>query len=400
MAKAYALSALAVKNATKTGRLADGGGLYLLTTNGGKRWVFIFRWHGKRCEMGLGSATKVSLGDARKLASIAREHVAHGRNPIDVRNATVAAAMQPALEPITFGDFAETYIASVEQGWRNDKHRSQWRNSLRDHAANLRDMAITDVDTDNVLETLQPIWLTKPETAGRVRGRIEKILNAAKARGLRSRDAANPALWSGHLDNLLPKRPTLCRGHHAAVPYAKLPELYERLQNRPAMAARALSFLTLCASRTGEVIGARWCEVDGDIWLVPAERMKAGKAHTVTLSPAAVTVLADLDRGKGTDFIFHGGVPTIPLSNMAMTMLLRRMGEREITVHGFRSAFKDFALDQTEYPDEISEEALAHVIGSKVRRAYRRGEALERRRRLMDEWAEFVCSALPDSTFA
>lgn len=390
MPKSYALSALAVKNATKTGRLADGGGLYLSTTNGGKRWVFIFRWLGKRCEMGLGSAGTISLSDARKLASSAREQVAHGRNPIDLRNAATSAAAQPAPKTYTFGEFAETYIASVEGGWRNSKHREQWRNSLRQHAATLTNTPIAEVDTDRVLAVLQPIWLTTPETAGRVRGRIEKVLSAAKARGLRPLDSANPAQWRGHLDILLAKRPTLSRGHHAAIPYVDLPKFYERLQDRPAMAARALSFLILNASRTGEVIGARWGEVKDDIWIVPADRMKAGKPHTVTLSSAAVDILKDLERGKDNDYIFHGGLPTIALSNMAMTMLLRRMGEGGITVHGFRSCFKDFALDQTEYPDEISEEALAHIVGSKVRRAYRRGEALERRRRLMNDWANFV----------
>lgn len=390
MPKAYALSALAVKNATKTGRLADGGGLYLSTTNGGKRWVFIFRWLGKRCEMGLGSAAAISLSDARKLASSAREKVALGFNPIDSRNAAAREATRAVPKVSTFSEFAEAYITSVEGGWRNSKHREQWRNSLRDHATALKDIPIADVDTDSILGVLQPIWLTKPETAGRVRGRIEKVLSAAKARGLRPLDAANPAQWRGHLDVLLPKRPTLSRGHHAAMPYVDLPKLYERLQDRPAMAARALSFLILCASRTGEVIGARWGEVDGDVWIVPADRMKAGKPHTVTLSQTAIEILAGLDRGRDTDFIFHGGVPSAPLSNMAMSMLLRRMGLESVTVHGFRSSFKDWSLDQTEFPDELSEEALAHIVGSKVRRAYRRGEALERRRRLMNEWAVFI----------
>ncbi|WP_380786850.1 tyrosine-type recombinase/integrase [Sphingomonas sp. R86521] len=398
MPKAYALSALAVKNATKTGRLADGGGLYLLTTNGGKRWVFIFRWHGKRCEMGLGSASKIPLASARKLASAAREQVALGRNPIDVRNETATAAAMPKPQNVTFGAFADEYISSVEAGWRNPVHRKQWRSSLRDHAGNLSSLPIGDVDTDAVLAALQPIWLVKPETAGRVRGRIEKILSAAKVRGLRPRDSANPAAWRGHLDILLPKRPTLSRGHHPAVPYNDLPILYHRLQERPATAARALSFLILCASRSGEVIGASWGEVQGDAWVIPAERMKGGRVHTVTLSPVAVEILAGLIRGKDDDFIFHGGDPAKPLSNMALSMLMRRMGYGEFTAHGFRSSYKDWVSDMTDYPDELSEEALAHIVGSKVRRAYRRGEALERRRAMMNDWATFVTSKATSNT--
>lgn len=388
------LTARKVETLTRVGMHADGGGLYLSTTNGGRRWVFIFRWDGKRREMGLGSAREVSLARARELASEARNLLTEGQDPITARETHRATATAAPLPVLTFGMFAESYIASIEQGWRNEKHRQQWRNSLRDHAKLLTNMPLADVDTDAVLAVLQPIWATTPETAGRVRGRIEKVLSAAKARGLRSKDAANPAQWRGHLDVLLPKRARLTRGHHAAMPYLELPTFMEQLAHRPATAARALEFLILNASRTGEVLGARWAEIDGAIWTIPAERMKGGVSHTVTLAPAAVALLEDLPRGAAERHIFPGQKPNSPLSNMALEMLLRRMGIAAYTVHGFRSCFKDWAADCTETPDEISEEALAHIVGSKIRRAYRRGEALARRRRLMEAWAEYAAPNL------
>lgn len=382
-----------VQTVKEPGQYADGGGLYLLTTNGGRRWIFLYRWQGKRCEMGFGSARDIPLAQAREMAAAARNYLRDNLNPIDVREAEKAAANAKPAETLTFGAYAETYIGSVESGWRNEKHRQQWRNSLRDHAKLLTHKPVADISTDDVLDVLRPIWRTTPETASRVRGRIEKILSAAKALGLRSRDSANPAQWRGHLDVLLPKRVTLSRGHHAAMPYAEVPLLMRKLADRDATAARALEFLILNASRTGEVLGAKWSEISGDIWTVPAGRMKAGVAHTVTLSTAAQTILDQLERGAPDSFVFEGQKPDKPLSYMAMEMLLRRMNIENCTVHGFRSAFKDWAVDCTETPDEISEEALAHIVGSKVRRAYRRGEALDRRRKLMETWAGFLAAA-------
>ena len=387
MAKTNALTALAVKNAKKDGRLADGGGLYLSTTNGGKRWTFIYRWGDKRREMGLGSATAITLSEARTLASAARDHLAAGRDPVAVRKTKRTAV--PASKAHTFSTYAEAYISSVENGWRNEKHRQQWRSSLATHASRLSNLDLDAITTDDVLAVLQPIWTEKPETASRVRGRIEKILSAAKARGLRSRDAANPAQWRGHLDILLPMKSKLSRGHHRALPYPSLPSFVEQLTHRPAMAAKALRFLILNASRSGEVLGAQWGEIVGDIWTIPAARMKAGKAHTVPLSKAALALITEVGRGKPTDFIFHGGEADRQMSNMSLAMLLRRM-KTDVTTHGFRSSFKDWAANETTFADELSEEALAHLIGSAVRRAYRRGEALERRRELMEAWADFV----------
>lgn len=355
---------------------ADGGGLYLrIQAGGGRSWVLVDTKGGKRKERGLGSAAVsggVSLAEARKL-----------------RDAPPEKSEAP-----TFGDFSKDLIDGLEGGWKNEKHRQQWRNSLRDHAASLKDMRVDAITTDHVEAVLRPIWTKVPETASRVRSRIERILSAAKAKGLRSGE--NPAMWRGHLDQILPKPKTLTRGHHAAMEYTALPAFMVDLHSRPATAARALEFLILGASRTGEVLGARHEEVDSEskFWIVPANRMKAGKSHTVTLVDRQIEILNEMMPNGQRDgaYVFPGQKADKPLSNMAMEMLLRRMGIDEVTVHGFRSAFKDWASNETEYADEISEEALAHIVGSKVRRAYRRGEALDRRRRLMVEWEAFCMS--------
>lgn len=386
------LSARKIETITKPGLYADGAGLYLSTKTGGKRWLFVFRWQGKRTEMGLGSARAVSLARARELAADARGHLAAGLNPIAARDAERAAALAETQAALTFGKFADEHIASVEAGFRNAKHQEQYRHSVRVHAHALRDKALAEINTDDVLEVLQPIWLKFPTTANRLRGRIEKILNAAKARGLRERDSINPAQWRGHLDVLLPKQPKMVRGHHPAMPYSEVPAFMRRLSDRSAMSARALEFLILNAARTGEVLRARWGEINGDIWTIPGDRMKAGISHNVTLSSAAIAVLDGLGRGKDDEYIFPAKVRGRPLSNMAMATLLQRMKCDQYTVHGFRSAFKDWSIDCTEVPDEISEEALAHIVGNSVRRAYRRGEALERRRKLMQAWAEYLGS--------
>lgn len=385
------LSTRTVETIAKPGLHADGGGLYLSTTGGGRRWVFVYRWKGKRREMGLGSAGDVSLARARQLAAEGRAAVADDRDPIAERNNRRATAEAIATTTPTFGQFSDEYITSIEDGWRNPVHRKQWWNSLRDHASALRDKPIDEISTDDVLAVLRPIWTAKPETANRVRGRIETILAAAMARGLRPREAVNPAKWAKHLQMLLPKKEKLSRGHHAAMPYADLPAFMAKLRERPAKAARALEFLILNASRSGEVLGASWSEVSGQNWVVPGDRMKAGVEHINTLSTDALTLLDEIRPTATGRFIFSGcSTDDRPLSNMSMAMLMRRMGEGDYTVHGFRSAFKDWALNETEFPDEISEEALAHTVGSKVRLAYRRSTATERRRRLMEDWATFL----------
>ena len=346
--------------------------------------------------MGLGSYPETTLARARELAAEARQAVAEGRDPIAERAAAkIPAQPEVPADIMTFGAFADAYIASVEGGWRNPVHRQQWRNSLRDHAAALNEMPIADIATEHVLAVLQPIWLTKSETADRVRGRIEKILDAAKARGLRPRDAMNPAGWRGHLALLLPKQPKLARGHHAALPYKDAPAFMAALRERPALAARCLEFTILTAARSGEALGATWGEIDlaAKTWTVPKERMKAGVEHVVPLCDSAIAVLERLrpEKPKPSALIFAvGGAAR---SNMAMAMLLRRMGYNgadKLTTHGFRSTFRDWAGDATNFPREVVEQALAHTIENKAERAYRRGTAIERRRALMDAWADYL----------
>ena len=383
------LTARKVASLKIPGRHADGGGLYLrITPKGARSWVFMTASDGKRAEIGLGAEAAVSLAAARKLAGDMREAVALGHDP-----RAIAAQKPEADEPaiVTFGAFAETYIASVEGGWRNEIHRQQWRNSLRDHAGALKNKLIADIVTDDVLAVLQPIWLSKSETASRVRGRIEKILAAAKARGLRPIDAPNPALWKGHLEVLLPKRLKLTRGHHTALPWREAPTFMAALRKRPALAARALEFTILTAARSGETLGATWGEVDfgENLWTIPGHRMKADVQHVVPLSEAAIAILEALkpDEPKVQDLIFAvGGAAR---SNMAMAMLLRRMG-RNVTTHGMRSTFRDWAGDATEFPRDLIEQALAHTISDKAERAYRRGTAIERRRTVMQRWAEYL----------
>jgi len=384
------LSAREVATLKTTGRHADGGGLYLrITESGSRSWVFMFTTDGKRSEIGLGSATSVSLAAARRLASEMREAVALGANPR-------AVIEPPELEVLptvpTFGGFAEQYIRSVEGGWRNPVHRHQWRQSLRDHASTLQDQPIDQISTDDIMRVLEPIWLTRAETAKRVRGRIERILDAAKVRGHRSRDAVNPATWRGHLALLLPQQSKLARGHHAALPWAEAPAFMTELRNRDAGAARCLQFVILTAARSGEALGATWGEIDMDkaIWTIPASRMKAGAEHCVPLSASALSLLSRLrpDKGDAAELVF--AVAGAARSNMAMAMLLRRMNFGHITVHGFRSTFRDWAGDATSFPRELVEQALAHTIQNKAERAYRRGTAVERRRELMQSWDDYL----------
>jgi integrase len=341
----------------------------------------------KRVEIGLGAVTAISLATARRVASEMREAVALGKDPRPVLQASAIEA--PSIP--NFKTFSEAYIASVEAGWRNPVHRQQWRSSLRDHAAALHDIAISDISTENVLSVLQPIWLTKAETAKRVRGRIEKILDAAKVRGLRTTDSINPAAWRGHLALLLPAQSKLARGHHAALPWSQAPAFLSQLRQRCAIAARCLEFVILTGARTGEALGAKWDEIDFGkrIWSVPSYRMKAGREHVVPLSTAAITLLEGI-RGNATEGDLIFGISGAARSNMAMAMLLRRMGFAHITTHGFRSTFRDWAGDATNYPRDLIEQALAHTIESKAERAYRRGTAIERRRELMEAWANYL----------
>lgn len=378
------LTARKVDTIKAPGRHSDGGGLYLnVTESGAKSWLFMFKKTGRRREMGLGSARAVSLARARALASDARRHVASGRDPL---------AMRAKPTTMTFGDAAGALVESMSSSWRNAKHRAQWAMTLKVYGAPLSGMAAADVTTDDVLGVLKPLWLTKPETASRLRGRIERTLDFAKARGMRSGE--NPARWRGHLDALLPKRPKLSRGHHKALPFVTVPEFMGELRKRDGVAPAALEFVILNAARSGEVLGATWNEMDlkARVWTIPAERMKAGRDHRVPLTDRAMEILKAMSRLGTSEFVFPGVKAGRPLSGMALEMVLRRM-KVDATVHGFRSAFRDWAGECTAFPREIAEAALAHLVGDEVERAYRRGDALEKRRSLMEAWTVLCTSS-------
>lgn len=376
----------------KPGRHSDGGGLYLnVAAAGSKSWVFMWTVAGKRREMGTGAYPGVGLAKARKLAAECRELAAEGRDPIAERMAAQAASSEP-----TFGECADAFITSMSSSWRNEKHRAQWKMTLEVYAQKIRATKVSKIDTNDVLAVLNPIWTKKPETASRLRGRIENVLDFAKAKGWRTGE--NPALWRGHLKNVLPARQKLTRGHHAAMPYADVPAFVADLRGRAAIAAMALEFTILTAARSGETRGALWPEFDLDkgVWTVPAVRMKAGKEHRVPLSGRAVEILRELREARTDQIVFpgqpHKNGKGRPLSVMAMDMLLRRM-KVDVTVHGFRSSFRDWAGEETSFPREIAETALSHHVGDAVERAYRRGDALTKRRALMDAWAAYLAAA-------
>lgn len=378
------LSARAVATITECGRHADGGGLYLsISPNGGRRWTFLYRWHGKPTELGFGSARNVTLARARELARHARANLAEGINPKDVRKQSGGA---------TFGDCADQLTETMRPSWRNAKHAAQWEMTLQKYAAPLRRLPVDKITTDDVLSVLKPLWKHKPETASRFRGRIERVLDAARAQGLRRGE--NPARWRGHLDQLLPKRQRLTRGHHPAMPYADVPAFIANLRTREGNAALALELAILAAARSGEVLGARWAEIDLQrrVWTVPASRMKAGREHRVPLSPPALKILSVMQDNQTGDYVFPGEKSDRHLSVMSLAMVLRRMEIENVTVHGFRSSFRDWAAECTNFPNEVCEAALAHVIENKAEAAYRRGDLFEKRRKLMEAWASY-CTA-------
>jgi integrase len=393
------LTALKVEKAKEPGMYADGGGLYLrVTPQGTKNWVLRYMLDRTPHWMGLGPLQLYGLGEARARALDARRKRHEGIDPIEARRALRAKLRLDAAKAITFKQCAENYIASHEAGWRNAKHKYQWNATLASYAYPvIGALPVQAVDTALVLKVIEAIWTAKNETASRVRQRIENILDFAKARGWRNGE--NPARWRGHLDHLLPARSRVrAIEHHAALPYAELPAFVGRLQERQAVAARALEFLVLTAARTGEVIGARWSEIDllAKTWTVPASRMKAHREHRVPLSPRALTVLNAMQlaqQNDANDYVFPGAKVGIPLSNLAMIMLLRRMNRGEITVHGFRATFKTWASERTSFQNELVEASLAHNIGGKVEQAYMRGDMFEKRRRLMQAWATFCTTA-------
>jgi integrase len=381
------------------GRHSVGDGLYLEVAGKARRWFTRYTFGGLRREIQIGSANGISLKEARERVADVRRQVRSGTDPIDAKKAAKAEA---AKVP-TFGKFADDLIESRKPGFRNDKHVYQWTQTLGESYCGLiRNRPIDEVDTESVLSVLRPVWMTKQETASRLRGRIEKVLDAAKAKGLRSGE--NPARWRGHLDNLLPRRQKLQRGHQPALPYHQVPKFVARLRERDAIAAKALEFLILTAARAGEVFGATWGEIDlsSKVWVVPAARMKAGKEHRVPLPPRAIEILQSVDglreAGASTDYLFPGARKGRPLSNMAFKQLLVRMGETGFVPHGFRSSFRDWCGECTDFPREIAEAALAHIVGNSVEQAYRRGDALEKRRAMMETWAGYIDSKPVNAT--
>jgi integrase len=333
--------------------------------------------------MGLGSLDQgVGLAEARDARDEARQVLRSGRNPIDVRREAKRLAIKA-----TFGAVADELLDAKSREWRNEKHREQWRWSLQTGAAQLRPRPVDEIDTETILSVLRPIWMTTPETAQRLRARIEAVLDAAKAQGFRTGE--NPAAWRGHLSHLLPKRQKLTRGHHAALPYAAMPTFMAKLKTDETIAAKALQFCILTAARTGEVLSSRWTEIDltGKVWTLPSGRTKAGREHRVPLSDKACEVLTSVQPMREGDFIFPSPRGAQPLSHVAMAKVLARLDVAGVTVHGFRSAFRDWAGNETHFPRELAEAALAHVVGDKAEQAYRRSDALEKRRTLMNSWA-------------
>lgn len=378
------LSETKIKSLAKPGIYGDGEGLYLRVQKGGsKNWVFIFRRGDKRNEVGLGGygqgTAPVSLALAREKAEVIRQQLARGEDPRADRIST---------KPKTFADCMEALIETKEKEWTNDKHADQWRMTLREYAKPLHDMPVADIVMGDVKDCLLPHWQERPETADRLRSRIQAVIDYAIAHEWRT--AGNPARWKGLLDKVMPRRQKLQRGHHAALAYAQAPQLIAKLKESSGTAARAVEFLTLTTTRTREGREALFTEVDVEAktWMVPAERMKAGKEHVVPLCDRALAIVEIMRQQATGPYIFGGEKP---VSSTAMTKALRLASpDKAATLHGLRSMFRDWAGDCTDYPREIAEAALAHSVGNEVEQAYRRGSALEKRRSLMYDWATYL----------
>jgi len=393
------LTALEIKNA-KAGMHADGGGLYLrVSASGSASWAFRYQIAGRRREMGIGSASVVPATEARAEAAKLKDIVKRGKDPLEKRIAEQIEAKlaeqsrvrETEMRSATFRVATERHLAMNESGWRNAKHRQQWANTLKAYAfPTIGDLPVQEITTQHVIDVLAPIWATVPETASRVRMRIEAVLNSAKAMGWRSGE--NPAIWRGNLDAVLPKRSKVRTvRHHPALNWRDATLFMSDLRKCDGFSAKALEFLILTAARSGEVRNARWGEIDFDLklWVIPASRMKAGREHRVPLSQDSLSLLTALPRFVGTDLIFPG-LKSRPLSDMSLSAVLKRMGRTGITVHGFRSMFRDWAAEHTRHERDAVEQALAHTIENKVEAAYRRGDLLPKRKALMDDWAEWV----------
>ena len=421
------LTAKGVEAYDEPGRYGDGAGLYLIVDPSGrtKRWVFRYTLDKRTTEMGLGGYPVFSLAEARSRAAALRQQVKDKIDPVAERRAAreVARVERKIASIPTFGVLADDIIKRRAPKWKNEKHADQWRMSLTKLAAPLRDMKVNEIATEDIIALLEPIWAKTPETAKRLRGRIEVVLNEARLRSHIPLNEANPARWQGHLELIFNvTQRAKAKKHHAALPYADAPKFMKRLQTMQGSAARALEFLVLTAARTGEITGARWREIDvkAKIWTVPADRMKAGREHRVPLSGDALAILKVMKSVVVDDFIFPGPTAGTPLSNAAMAAVLRRMamadaearGEEthervaasgrkrtklqrkyfkpDHTVHGLRSTFRDWAGEETDFSREVCEAALAHSVGDAAELAYKRGDALAKRRALMENWAAFL----------
>jgi integrase len=385
------LTVTQVRSLRAEGRHADGAGLYLVIDRAGaRRWVLFYQSGGRRREMGLGSASDVTLAEAREAARKAKELARTGHDPIEARR---SAAASDATIP-TLGVAAERLIEDLTPGWKSPKTADHWRRSFEIHAKKIESVRVDRVATDDVLSVLRPLWTTKPETARNLQMRLERVLDGAKVKGWRSGE--NPARWRGHLSHILPKRKRLTRGHFPAMPFGDVPAFIEHLRLQKAITARALEWTILTAARESMTLGATWREVDevAGVWIIPAGRMKNGKPLRVPLSGAMIDVLdrVRLPEPDPEALLFPGPRTGKPLSNMAMDMMLRRSAPG-VVPHGFRSSFRDWAGETTDFPREVAEAALGHSVGDETERAYRRGDALEKRRALMEAWGAFVTSA-------
>ena len=390
------LTAHKVSSITKRGLHGDGGGLYLqVSAKGHKSWIFRYRENGRLRNHGLGSAKTLTLAEAREAARECRKLRLQGIDPIEAKRQRRVEARLEAAKAVSFAQCAEEYIRAQRAGWRNAKHAQQWSNSLATHVFPLfGDLPVAAIDATLVFKALEPIWATKNETASRLRGRIEAILEWAKVHGYRTGE--NPAQWKGNLAHMLPPpRKVKREEHHPALPHAEMSAFWRALAQRPGVAAQALRFTILTAARTSEVLEATWDEVDLEaaLWTLPAGRMKAEKEHRVPLAPQAVALLREMRAQRTGDYLFPSAKVGRALSNVAMIAVLRRMERSDITVHGFRSTFRDWAAECTDFPREVPEAALAHTLGNKVEAAYRRSDLFEKRRALMEAWAAYCDGA-------
>ena len=390
------LTPLGVSKKQTPGHYGDGGGLWLqISKFKSKSWVFRYTMHGTRREMGLGPIHTVSLAEARQKAKECRLTLLDGKDPIEVRETTTLAEALRRAKMMTFDQCAAAYIEAHRSSWKNVKHISQWENTIQVYASPvIGKLPVTSVDTDLVVKILNPIWQTKTETATRLRGRIESVLDWATTSKFRQGD--NPARWRGHLENLLSSPNKIAKvKHHPALPWQELGKFMVDLREREGVAARAVELAILTAARSGEVRNATWAEFDAGLWVIPAARMKMGREHRIPLPTAAVELLGKMPRLG--DLVFPGTKKDKPLSDMSLTAVLRRMERNDITVHGFRSSFRDWCSESVanSFPREVCEHALAHSLPDKIEAAYRRGDLIEKRALLMQAWSDYCATIQP-----